>query len=688
MDEIKNKRKELLENLIILLVVAVFVLVIVGFYLIKNKNNKVNSNNVPSITEQLYIDYNQGIISTDEYVRYMLYSEYDMNLLNDKYKFFRSNSLIHTDELINEYYDELSDETLKYYLGKINLDDVTFELNNENIENNKFSFSDLIVDKVYAKAQNVTNLNKVVLSKNGNFIVWYTTTGDSATDYESAKKVADGLEYTVEQYERLFGYKYKYSANIVSKGNTYNNQKKILENNGINSTYLESAMQVYLINYSDSSLAKYVGKTAKLGELFNKFKGGDSNGAIIDPYILIKPSSFDDFERLEQLYNHELFHHYQHSILCGSDICEMGSDPYIGEATANWASSLTTKKTNDYGFLNEWAGTARSYSNVLMGKDFVDKYSAGTVGYALFVYLNNYSSTVNDGTTKIIKSMYEDDSLKYLSDNAEREQLANIQENIALKNLTQDYSNKNLNADKNFGSKVPIESIISSTDSSNNLSNFYKQIRIPQIGVHYYLISDNSKHAFKIELTRDNYYISIYIISKKDGKYSIVDSSKNSNQSITFDTNKYGDFDSLYIAISNNLLHLDNYYTLNIENTAKQQDKVEKNDLGYISLLDCDATFDEEKEKMIDTYYYDKQGNINKWLVTIYWNTEQIAKENYENNKNNKNYTNVKINGKVVSFEYTNDALLKYFPGITKESVVKSHNMSCSGDATVNFNPS
>ena len=103
------------------------------------------------------------------------------------------------------------------------------------------------------------------------------------------------------------------------------------------------------------------------------------------------------------------------------------------------------------------------------------------------------------------------------------------------------------------------------------------------------------------------------------------------------------------------------------------------------ALLDCDATFDEEKEKMIDTYYYDKQGNINKWLVTIYWNTEQTAKENYENNKN---YTNVKINGKVVSFEYTNDALLKYFPGITKESVVKSHNMSCSGDATVNFNAS
>ena len=130
----------------------------------------------------------------------------------------------------------------------------------------------------------------------------------------------------------------------------YKNQVSILENAGIDSGYLESAMQVYLVNYTDSSLALYVGRSGLLRKLINSLKGGDEYDAIVSPYILIKPSSFDDNERLEQLYNHELFHHYQYEILCGHSECEPGEDPYIIEATANWASSLVTKKTDNNGY--------------------------------------------------------------------------------------------------------------------------------------------------------------------------------------------------------------------------------------------------------------------------------------------------------------------------------------------------
>ena len=362
----KTKNKKSGQILLILLIISV--LMCGGIFWAnstKNNQNQIANNNIDNIEEnrnnefsknQLLLDFQNEKITADEYVKFNLYAKYDKSLLDNVYPELPDMNIIHTDELVKTYYNELSQDTLNYYWDKINLADVTFELDKENTDSgvNETIISDLLNNKVYAKGEKVTNLNNAILSSKGNFVVWYTTSGDSATDYNAAKKIAEGMEALIEKYDNIFGSKYKYESEILSKGQKYKKQKETLENLKIDSKYLESAMQIYLVEYDSTAIASYIAGYGALREVLNQIGGGDVHGSIAFPYILIKPSAYSDVERLEQIYSHEMFHHYQYNILSNQEI---GKDQYILDATANLASALVVNKTNEKGFLNEWAGT-------------------------------------------------------------------------------------------------------------------------------------------------------------------------------------------------------------------------------------------------------------------------------------------------------------------------------------------
>lgn len=567
----KKKKNNKKVFIIALLIVVAIILSLMGYKLYsKNISNNNDIDEDMFITQKLLLDYEDGKITTDEYVRYSLYAAFNSNLLKDSYSGYKkSDAYTHADKLVEQYYDELTDETLRYYLSQINLDYVTFELDKENDEtNNKLSVSDLLIDQVSAKADKVTNLNKVVLSSGGNFVVWYTTTGSSATNYTYANKVAEGLEASIEKYTELFGKKYKFNSDVFSKGKTYSNQKKILEKNNISEEYLTSAMQIYLVEADADALAFYVGKQGVLRDLFNKFRGGDQYGAVANPYIVIKPSSFSDSERLEQLYNHEFFHHYQSNILCNQESCNI-SDPYISEASANWASSLISKKTTIKGFLNEWASTARKFSSNLLSKEILKKYGVLKMSYALYIYLNNYSLVVDNGDDYIIESIYQKDSLKYLNDKASRKNLYDIQKIIALKNLSQDYENKNLIVDPDYSDIfINIKDTISGEAS-------YQNRDLSKIGIDYYLLDIDSSSAFEIDVEGNNRNINTFIIAKKGENYEVVGYSSVDTNKDKFDTNKYGEYDKLYIAVSNTSLVEENRYSLSVKKINKNNSSID-----------------------------------------------------------------------------------------------------------------
>lgn len=671
-----KNNKSIIVVLIILITLLVSTIVIVSF--VKNKNDNLTQKENVDISSQLYSDYMNNNITTDEYIRYLLYTQYDTSMLDKKYqKLLKSDSAINIEDLINKYYKELSTETLNYYAKKINLDNITFELYKENEEqtvDNKITLSDIFIQTVYAKSDKVTNLNKAVLSKNGNFVVWYTTTGSSASNYESALKIANGLEKTISKYDSLFNSKYNYNSNVISKGTTYKNQQKILENSNINPSYLESAMQIYLVNYNDSSLAQYVSGYGKGKEILNSVFGEDSYGTISYPYIIIKPSSFNDFERLEQLYNHEIFHHYQRNILCGKNECSLSSDPYYSDSTANWASALVTNKTTSSGFLNEWSQVYRYNSNSLLGK-YINQYGESKAAYAMFVYLYNYSNVVYKGTQKIIEGMYKSNFLKYLEDNSTLQERKNIQKEIALKNLTLNYSNNNLN--------IPTESRamvnINDTININKDDVYMKDVAIDKMGVTYFAINLTLDEVIKITIDKDNNYVDAILVAQNESDdYVIIDSSDNKGNQIIFDTNNYKDYQKYYLITYNNNLTLQNYYSLTIKQTKKNDKQENSSNKNYISLINCDAYYSEEIDKRVDTYFFDENNNVKRWVVSIYLKSSMDSSEQYDYFVNHKNYTNVKIKGNLVIAEYTNNALSKYFNNMTRNSVIYSHQTSCS----------
>ena len=690
-------------RILILCIIVALILIFSGIflhYLFNKKQEDIAIDESVTVTELLWQDFQNGELTTDEYVRYLLYTQYDTSMLDEKYQnLLKSDDAINIEELITRYYEDLSTETLNYFAKKINLNNITFEVEKENEEtkeDNKIALADLFVQTVYAKSDKVTNLNKAVLSKNGNFVVWYTTTGNSATNYESAVKIADGLENTISKYDSLFKSNYSYNSNVISKGTTYKNQQKILENLNIDPNYLESAMQIYLVNYNDSSAAQYISGYGKVKEILNSVFGGDSYGTIAYPYIVIKPSSFNDFERLEQLYNHEIFHHYQRDILCGKNECSMSSDPYYSDSTANWASALSTNKTTSSGFLNEWAQVYRFNSNSLLGR-YINQYGESKAAYAMFVYLYNYSNIVDNGTQKIIDAMYKSNFLEYLEDNSTLEERKNIQKEIALKNLTLNYSNNNLN--------IPTESrsMTNINDTINIKKNdvYMEDVGIGKMGLTYFAINLKSEEAIKITIDKDNNYIDAILVAQNENDdYVIIDSSDNKGNQIIFDTNNYNDYRKFYLITYNNNITLQNYYSLTIKQVQKNFKQESSSNKNFISYDDCNGTSDEVSLK-IDTYYLNNEGIAYKAVITLFLTEEADYNDWYEGTKTRKNFTNVKLKGNVLQYEYTDEWFkeqhnyfntkdrLNYFYG-------SSCDLGCSGDScqwgssdgqTIDFDP-
>lgn len=637
-EEIKNNFSK--KIICVLILIIIFFIVGIGllFYFNKNKQTDEIIKSDLNVSNQLYKDLEDKKISVDEYVKYHLYAEYDRDLLKDEYKNLElSNETIDIEYLINNHYDELSQETIKFFAKKINLENITFELDKENEKTSQdSSWLDLFLLKVSAKEEKVTNLNQVILSSSGNFVIWYTTTGDSGIDFKTAKEIADGLESTVKKFESFFGYDYSSEAEIFSEGKTYQNQIKILNNVNIDSNYLKTATQVYLVNYNESSLAQYVSGYGKGKEIINSIFGGDDYGSIVFPYIIIKPSSFSDSERLAQLYNHELFHHYQRHILCGHSNCTLSKDLYYQEATANWASALVTTKTTNEGFLNEWASVPRRNSNSLL-KEYVEKYGETNASYAMFVYLYNYSSNVNDGRNKIKYAMYQEKFLEYLEANSTTEERSKLQKQIALKNLTNDYLNKNINVSDEKKSVDNIKDIVNikNNDSIND-------IIVEKMGISYYKISIPQYTAVKIGIDRKNNGFDSVLVAVKDNKYLVLYSSVTSNEKIEFNTNDYDIYEDYYLIIYNNYLTTTSEYSLSLIEVTRDEPRPSTWKFIY-PVIDCELEANKNVKDGMTTFFVDEDHKIIGISTNLTFYDKKTAQQEYE--KANKDF---KSNSKVL----------------------------------------
>ncbi len=133
------------------------------------------------LDSQLLQDWKDKVLDVNGYFKNLLFAEYDKEYLTDRYyPLKRLDVPYDTDFIANTYGNKITDTILKYYLNRVLLTGITFDLNKENEavkDDDIIAFADTVHASDIAKK---INLNKVVLSGNGNFVVWYTTTGGSA----------------------------------------------------------------------------------------------------------------------------------------------------------------------------------------------------------------------------------------------------------------------------------------------------------------------------------------------------------------------------------------------------------------------------------------------------------------------------------------------------------------------------
>lgn len=672
------KKKILIPLIALVIVTAAVVVLLPNLFLKTPKKEKQK----PEVADPKVImdDYNNGKISMDDFVK--------LNIDNP-------NDYVPIDLFVCNNIDLLSESTLAYYLEQINLPDVTFDPDKENTDDDDSNVG-LFAKPVYAD-ENLKNLNQVVLSGDGHFLVWYTTSGKSAITKEQAESIAENLEVTVDAYKDIFGCEYKFEPVLLSEKSRYKNQQKVLNKNNIDVEYLEKAMHVYVYEYSGDSTAQYRSRrvASDVQEKILKLYGKDGEGSVVLPYIRIRPSSLSDIESASQLINHELFHHYQIEVLEGHS--NPITDFRILEATANLASALATPKVSSEGFLNGWAHTAQKYADRLFSEEFIKKYESeggeNRVSYALFVYLYHYSNCVDNGMEKILESIYQKDGFEYLYKAATLDELAKVQEIVALKNITQNYSNKNFIAAPSDISDwfIPIKAILAQQIPNGGRSFSTK---LPRLAMEFYRVTNSTAEA-KLE---KNNNIAAYLFKEENGRFEVIDKLASDSNEYVFDLTEY---DLMYLVIANTSLTTENEYKLTIlpakktdSTETRPKDSTATTDLtiGPVeSTTDSQETTQETKNrgtdflsfvdpypvndeiiKIIRTYFFDENGEVCRITESSFIADIELMDDFMESESHFIYHTNIRKKGNILQFDYTDEYIKKRSEPLTRDYVIES----------------
>ena len=442
----KKKGKGCLIALIIILLIAG--LIVGGIFLYKKltyfedpfvEDPVVDSITQKSFEEQLNEDLANGKLTVDEYVMQIAYALFEPDKVLENYT--GSDLIEFTDvyESLEKYGENLSYETVLYIYKKINLSDYTwstsdetsYETNNEaNVYNVSMSYMSNKPDG------NVKKLDGVVLSKNKHFLVYYSTEGRYPTSKSQAKKIANYMESVVDTYKSEYNLSFKYELNYntgmenaLTKPYSYNAVVKLLEENNIDTKYLDTAMPIYIIdNESEKTnhAGFYVGLSDNLlTRLF--YATGPSITYPAEENINYTTYAFPYFGLSSSLIGtddqylvaaHELFHHYQHYICGNGSYGYCASGTFTTETTASEAALRAYKSGGKYTMLNGHSHFFLYNMNEGNGLDVFAKYSGSEAGYSSYVFASAFEDVVPNGYKVMFDSMKSTDPFHYIYNNS------------------------------------------------------------------------------------------------------------------------------------------------------------------------------------------------------------------------------------------------------------------------------
>lgn len=476
-----NQKKKKKNGIVVILII---ILILIGLFIFwKEKINKfadpfndfdiklpanIVSNRVyeekETINGILEEEYKNEKISADKYIKELAYSLYDYGKLDYKYKNVGS-GLIDPNILLEKaasLADSLSPETAKYVIRKITLADVKWDVKSGT--SGIYNFDQSIVPLI-SEQNDLSKLSKAVLSSNGNFIVYYTTSGANAIKDSDATKIADHLENTVKAYEDSFGFKFTYTAKleewlvgeiaeVISFGayqEATTKAEKILKENNIDIAYMKKAMPVFIIDTdvkNTGALGFYVNPDLDLfTKIMARIYGVDDATVenILTTYafpFFVVSSTISNFDNSKLVLSHELFHHYQGYNICGNGLyANCASGNFTLETLANFAAVTNSGINKTDTVINAHAKDFIANSATSLDQIGVKNGDDSAAGYNGFVFALNYAETVKNGKDYLFDSLKTAEPLKYLAESA-GEDYKKVMILTGKRNLTADYSNK------------------------------------------------------------------------------------------------------------------------------------------------------------------------------------------------------------------------------------------------------
>ena len=551
----KRKKSGCLIVLILILCLILTFTVIVPF--VKNKIAEHKQNRIEALmeltsSEKIGEDFESGNITADEYIKQLAYEAFDKSKMNSKYQSNNNNFRMFNNvfEEAEKYQNELSDDTIIYLYKKACLSDTEFTTNPKKGDS---GFSEY--GAVYAASHDDslrTSINKVKLSKNKQFLIWYTDTGDSKVKDKDVEKLADEIEDTVKKIEDNYNITYKYTATSGTGSSeqkkTKDEMKKILKENDIDEKYIDEVMNIYICytnmlkNEETAALAYYVPQMEwllkKASAAFDDGSLGEITSVPHFPYVNVSPSSLKDESELKLVYTHELFHHFQ-KLYCGDGkFVDPKAGEFTVETTANWgAASLNDSKNKD-NIMSDWATR-----DVLKSDTQLDKVqNSGHYGYAGLCFAKVYEDVVDDGKTKLLESMKYKDAMKYLVESA-GDKFSDVMVELAKRNVTNDYEHQTFKSNE-----LPENSLDLTMELSKN-----EELVSSYAMKYYYLEKSNFKYNTYVDVVPSmSNYLNYVIFGEKSGKYVVIESGNIGKEGFTIETDKYfKDYNKIIFAVVN-----------------------------------------------------------------------------------------------------------------------------------------
>lgn len=600
----KKNKKKLIIIFSILFVISLLVVILI---IILNKS-KGFDDPFQDVDELIASDYKENTNVVEHSVDYIgeIEKKYkNKELTNDEYIMEISNVVFDKTKnvqisvdggsinyLISKMYDlreDLSLDTVLHVSNKITLGDVEWDISEEDIAavpvNN--------VNGINNNSNNakVNKLKKAILSKNQNFIIYYSDKGINAVTDEYAQGVADYLEEIVLEYEEKYDLSFQYNSRmlrtiltdlqvqssvtdvlmnaLIAPGadavNSVVGASAVLLKNKIDLSYLTKAMPVYLINtehlggiqamymyeylFGDALIATIYAAMGSFCELAGSSVENCAQNLFIDklwstvyslPLIVIGTDD-SDMDSAHLIIAHELFHHYQ-KFICGGKLTEMEtckSGLFTIETTANLAAINATNINSSNTLLNQYHAV-----------DYIQDVStsvniSGNVGYSAYIFAYLYADMVKDGTNILFDSLKYTNALEYIVNNSGNK-YKDVLLALAEKNLTLEYDNKLLLAEKDGVSYYPNNyKDLGVKDNKVSLTTNYSSMQYFYISPGKF-VSENPQISFNGK-SND---LTLLLFVKEDGSYKYL-YTHNLDKEFVVNVLDFGAYDEVVFCVVN-----------------------------------------------------------------------------------------------------------------------------------------